>query len=223
MSESIVIQRAAPADQDSTELVLLFHGVGSSAQALKPLAAFVAKAMPQAMVVSVASPHPSTLGNGHEWFSVLGITEVNRPTRIRAALPAFAKTVMHWQREAASTPERTALVGFSQGAIMALEASLTKPMLARKVVSIAGRFADMPRHASAAQRLHFIHGEEDPVIPSSHSVAAVSALAALGTRTTLDLLPRLRHSVDEHVAALLVRHLTGESSHSTSEGHPLPV
>ncbi len=208
MSESIVIQRPAPSeDTEGRELILLFHGVGSSAQALRPLAAYVARAMPEAMVVSVSSPHPSTLGTGHEWFSVLGITEANRPARIAAALPAFAQTVAHWQREAGSTPEHTTLIGFSQGAIMALQASQEQPMLAATVMSLAGRFAAVPLKASAAQRLHFIHGEEDRVIPASHSVEATAALAALGTRSTLDLLPRLGHGIDERVASLLVERM----------------
>lgn len=220
MSESIIIQwPASPAGKDDRELVLLFHGVGSSAQALKLLGAHVAQAMPQAVVVSVASPHPSALGSGHEWFSVLGITEANRPERIAAALPAFAQTVAHWQREAGSTPARTTLIGFSQGAIMALASSLLMPMLARTVVSIAGRFAAVPTQASAAQRLHFIHGEQDQVIPASHSVTAASALAALGTRTTLDVLHRLGHGIDERVALLLVRHLASDQA----QGHPLPA
>lgn len=214
MPESIVVQRpsAPAADQEGKELVLLFHGVGSSAQALKPLAAYVANAMPQAMVVSVASPHPSTLGNGHEWFSVLGITEANRPARIAAALPAFAKTVAHWQREAGSAPSRTTLIGFSQGAIMALEASLTQPMLAGRVVSMAGRFAVLPLKASAAKRVHFIHGKEDQVIAPSHSVSAASGLAALGTRTTLDLLPGLGHGIDERAAALVLERLKSDQA-----------
>lgn len=123
----------------------------------------------------------------------------------------FAQTVAHWQLEAGSTPLRTTLIGFSQGAIMALEASLVsspaQPILAGTVVSIAGRFAAVPVRASTAQRLHFIHGKEDPVIPASHSVTAASALAGLGTPVTLDLLPGLGHSIDERVALLLIERL----------------
>lgn len=68
--------------QASDQLVLLFHGVGSSAQDLAPAGQALAQARPRATVVSVEAPHPSTLGRGKEWFSVIGITEQNRPQRI---------------------------------------------------------------------------------------------------------------------------------------------
>ena len=68
--------------QGATQLALLFHGVGSSATGLVPLGQAIAQAHPKAMVVSVEAPHASTLGAGREWFSVVGITEQNRPERI---------------------------------------------------------------------------------------------------------------------------------------------
>lgn len=114
---SIVI--AGP--QQATQLVLLFHGVGSSADNLVPLGGAIAQARPDALVVSVNGPHPSILGSGREWFSVVGITEENRPDRIAKAMPLFRRVVGHWQRASATGPAETVLVGFSQGAIMALE------------------------------------------------------------------------------------------------------
>lgn len=48
----------------SDQLVLLFHGVGSSAQDLAPVSQALAQARPRATVVSVEAPHPSQLGRG---------------------------------------------------------------------------------------------------------------------------------------------------------------
>ena len=79
MHDSTIIQRP---DGKTGELVLLFHGVGSCANDLVPLGATVANAMPEATVVSVNAPHPSSLGRGREWFSVLGVTERSRPGRV---------------------------------------------------------------------------------------------------------------------------------------------
>ncbi|WP_158270668.1 hypothetical protein [Limnohabitans sp. Bal53] len=83
----------------STQLVLLFHGVGSSARDLAPVGRALAQAQPQATVVSVDAPHPPQLGRGKEWFSVVGVTEENRPQRIAQAMPMFLETISHWQHK----------------------------------------------------------------------------------------------------------------------------
>ena len=66
-------------------LVLLFHGVGSRAEDLRPLGEAVAAQRPQDWVVSVRSPSPADVGAGWQWFSVLGVTECTR------AAPATAR------------------------------------------------------------------------------------------------------------------------------------
>jgi phospholipase/carboxylesterase len=203
MNESIVIQRPGAA----AELVLLFHGVGASANDLAALGRIVADAKPGAMVVSVNSPHASSLGRGFEWFSVVGVTEQNRAGRVAEAMNAFRTTVAHWQQEAGVAPARTTLIGFSQGSIMSLEASLHEPVLATRVVAIAGRFAVLPQSVPASIRFHFIHGEQDQVIAAHHGVDAAHALGKLGAAVTLDTVPALGHGVDGRVASIVVDRL----------------
>jgi phospholipase/carboxylesterase len=201
---SIVIARP----QDATQLVLLFHGVGSSAANLVPLGEAIAQARPRAMVVSVDAPHPSTLGSGREWFSVVGITEQNRPQRIADILPTFVDTVAHWQQSSGVGAEGTALVGFSQGAILSLEATQAQPSVAAaRVIALAGRFAQPVRRAPRGLRFHLIHGEQDGVVPARSSIDAERELQALGADVTLDLLPGLGHGIDARALKLAIQYL----------------
>lgn len=202
---SIVIARP---DQP-TRLVLLFHGVGSSAANLAPVGEAIAKANPKALVVSVDAPHHSTLGSGREWFSVIGITEQNRPQRIAQVMPLFLQTVARWQREGGVDAGGTALVGFSQGAIMSLESTQVDgaPVAARRVIALAGRFAGAVRRAAPSLRFNLIHGEQDTVVPTSSSVAAAHELHALGAEVTIDLLPGLGHGIDARALQLVLRRL----------------
>jgi phospholipase/carboxylesterase len=204
MHDSVIIRQP---DGPAGELVLLFHGVGSAASDLVPLGKIVADAMPQAMVVSVNAPHPSSLGRGREWFSVMGVTEQSRPARVAEAMGAFADTVAHWQHEAGVAPAHTTLIGFSQGAIMSLESARREPVLAGRIVSLSGRFAAVPDSVPASIDFHFIHGAQDPVISLQHAVAAEQELGRLGAPVTLDVVPGLGHGVDARVAAILVERL----------------
>jgi phospholipase/carboxylesterase len=199
---SIVIARP----QHVAQLVLLFHGVGSSADNLVPLGGAIAQARPDAFIVSINGPHPSALGSGREWFSVVGITEENRPDRIARAMPLFRGTVEHWQKASAIGPSNTVLVGFSQGAIMALESTQGASELppAQHVIALAGRFAQPARRAPAGLTFHLIHGEQDRVVPSRFSVEAARELEGTGAEVTLDLVPGLGHGIDAHALSLAI-------------------
>ena len=158
----IVIARPQPSEQ----LVLIFHGVGSSSQDLAPLGQALANTHKGAAVVCVQAPYASELGRGHEWFSVMGVTEDNRPERIAQAMPLFFQSVHHWQDVMGIGAERTVLVGFSQGAIMALEASQTAVSLAAKVIAMAGRFAQPARHAVSPDPWRARRRDPAPVVGS---------------------------------------------------------
>lgn len=193
----------------ATELVLLFHGVGSSAANLAPVGEAIAQARPQAMVVSVNGPHPSTLGSGREWFSVVRITEQDRPARIAAVMPLFLQAVTHWQQASGVGPAATVLLGFSQGAILSLEATQVadSPAAAGRVIALAGRFAQPVRQAPAGVRFHLIHGDQDGVVPTRSSIDGAQALQALGGDVTLDVLPGLGHGIDARALALAIGYL----------------
>jgi phospholipase/carboxylesterase len=140
MQDALVIQRPEASVTPPAELLLLFHGVGSSAEDLRQLGEALAGQRPGAWVVSVRSPERSEFGAGWQWFSVQGVIEASRPARVAAAMPAFLQTVEAWQRDTGVPAAHTTLIGFSQGAIMALESTQQGEATAGRVVAIAGRF-----------------------------------------------------------------------------------
>ena len=156
---SIVIQKSSDRPE---QLILLFHGMGASPDGLVLLGQRLASVFPRSTVVSIAAPHPSGNPGGREWFSVAGITETNRIGRVDQAMPAFLAEIREWQQAMDVTPTVTSLIGFSQGAIMSLESSVTPPSPAGRVISIAGRFAQLPDHGPSHTTIHLLHGKADP-------------------------------------------------------------
>ncbi len=92
------------------------------------------------------------------------MTEENRQQRVDTIMPVFIDTVRYWQKQSGLGARATALIGFSQGAIMALEGVKAQPDLASRVIAFNGRYATLPQAVSAAQTIHLIHGGEDRVI-----------------------------------------------------------
>lgn len=214
MSESIIVARP---EGQALQLMLLFHGVGADAPDLVPLGRVLAAEFPAAFIVSVAAPWPSDGGGGRQWFPVQGIDEANRPARVDAAMPAFVATVARWQQEAGVELDAVALIGFSQGGIMALESTRDRPAIAGRVVSIAGRFARLPEAANPDTTLHMFHGKVDPVIPYGFTVEAAQHLVRIGADVTADVIPHVGHQVDQAIADLLIERLRGHLPRRTWE------
>jgi phospholipase/carboxylesterase len=201
----IVQQPVGPARQ----LVLLFHGLGADAADLGPVGERLAAEYPEALVVSLRAPYPCDFGFGYQWFSTVDIDDARRIERIRAEMPGFAQTVRHWQQEAALGPEATVLIGFSQGAMMVLEAVsfAGDAVLAGRVVALSGRYARLPDETPAQTTLFLVHGKADDVVPFGHTVEAASRLVELGADVVADVLPFVGHTIDDEVLGLVVERL----------------
>ncbi|EFK3483753.1 esterase [Escherichia coli] len=131
-------------DKPAQQLLLLFHGVGDNPVAMGEIGSWFAPLFPDALVVSVGGAEPSGNPAGRQWFSVQGITEDNRQARVDAIMPTFIETVRYWQKQSGVGANATALIGFSQGAIMALESIKAEPGLASRVIAFNGRYASLP-------------------------------------------------------------------------------
>lgn len=181
-----------------TELLfLLFHGVGQDASAMTPLAQRLAAEYPQAAIVCLNAPDPfdGASGRGGQWFSAVGLTEARRVDRVAAAMPRFVAVVRAVQQQFHMGWERTALAGFSQGAVMSLEAVQAEPALAGRVLAFAGRHASPPTHAPHDTTVHLFHGMADTVIPPGPAIDSAERLVALGGDVTADVLPHIGHEL----------------------------
>jgi phospholipase/carboxylesterase len=188
-----------PASGPTELLFLLFHGVGADASDMTPLAQRLVAEYPQAAVICLDAPEafdgvPGG-GSGWQWFSVQGVTETNRVERVAAAMPRFVAMVRSLQQQFNMSWERTALFGFSQGAIMALEAVQAEPALAGRVLAFSGRHAVQPAHAPHDTTVHFFHGMTDAVITPAPAIDSAERLVALGGDVTADVLPGIGHEL----------------------------
>jgi phospholipase/carboxylesterase len=101
------------------------------------------------------------------------------------------------------------LIGYSQGAIMALEAASlgVAAALAGRVVALAGRYAALPQAAPVDTTVFMVHGQADSVMPCGYTVEGSQHLAALGADVVADLLPFAGHEINGEMLELVVRRL----------------
>jgi phospholipase/carboxylesterase len=204
--DALIVQQPAGA---ARQLVLLFHGLGADAADLRPVGERLALEYPQALVVSLRAPHPCDFGFGYQWISSVDIDDARRVERVRAEMAGFAQEIRRWQLQSGLGPEATVLIGFSQGAMMVLEAvsHAGDAAIAGRVVAVAGRYAQLPGEAPAHTTLFFVHGKADDVVHYGYTVEAARHLVSLGADVVADVLPFVGHTLDDEVLGLVVARL----------------
>ncbi len=196
-----------PREGNACPLYIYLHGRNATGLAMAQVADRFAQFYPQAAHLIPEGFEPSdTTPDSREWFSTRDIREDNRFERVTAALPALVAFIRDAQSHFGVTPLATALVGFSQGAILALEAAQAHSGLVGRVVAIAGRYASLPNTPPDAV-IHLVHGKEDTVVPARHSVEAATRLVALGGDVTADIVPGITHSPHPELIDRALGHL----------------
>lgn len=190
------------------KIVILLHGVGSNGDDLKPLAESWAKIMPDTLFVSPNAPAFFDQGVGYQWFSVSGVTTVNRHQRVEAARQDFDAVISAILTENAIdiTKDKIILVGFSQGSIMALDALVSSRIPLAAVVAFSGRLASVePFTPSLETKTLLIHGKFDPIIPWTESQSAEQRLKAMSIDVQLSLEESTPHTISPEGARMAAR------------------
>ncbi len=184
-------------------LVILLHGVGSSGADLMPLAQAWRQALPDAAFVALDAPYPFDMdngtGDGHQWFSIAGVTEENRPGRVAAALPALTGLIEAERQRAGVASADVVLVGFSQGSIMALHLAMTDPDRCGAVLAFAGRIAaPVPTPGGETgwrPPILMVGGAADSIMPPAVVQAAAAHLRSAGFPVEEHLLRGVPHTI----------------------------
>lgn len=203
-----------PDDGPVKQLFIMLHGVGARSSDLLPLARQFRRAFPGGGFLLPDGIHPfdvagpsDNAGNRRQWFSISGVTEENRSARVAEAMPVLSAYVRQAQDRYQILQSDTALIGFSQGAILALEFSSIHDGGVGRVLSFSGRFAKLPEKAPELTTLHLLHGKDDRVIPVDHAYAAYARLTELQGDATLDVASSVGHEIHPALADRAINRL----------------
>lgn len=185
-----------PAQGAPKQLFVLLHDDASSPEQLNNLTQPLKQTFPQSLVVLPYAPLRS-VNNAHHWFDQNGLTQDNYVARVQAALPALTALIQRLQKQYQLENEQTALVGFGQGATMALEAAQAQLTLAGRVLAFSGCYARLPDMAPPTTTLHLLHGENDSVVPVSFMREVHERLADLQGDATLDIASQVGHELHD--------------------------
>ena len=187
MVQQLKFGRRAARSGRTRSLVVLLHGYGADGADLLGLADPLGPHLPDTAFVAPDAPEPCR-GNpfGFQWFPIPRLdgssaeeAEAGR-ARSAAAIDAFLDARL---AEEGLAPEALALIGFSQGTMMALQVAPRRAAPVAGIVGFSGRLIAPERLAAEAAvtpPVLLVHGDADEMVPFAAMGEAADALAAAG-------------------------------------------
>ena len=199
--------RLAPAGGGpARQLVVFVHGFGADGNDLIALGGQWARALPHAAFVSPHAPEPC-LGApmGRQWFGLQRIDPNELWDGVRHSGPLLDRFVDNELASLELEGGALALVGFSQGTMMALHVGLRRAVAPAAIVGYSGALAG-PEHLNgeitARPPVLLVHGDADPVIPVAALQQARLALEGAGVAVQAHVSPGMGHGIGPDGLAL---------------------
>ena len=184
-----------------TQLIIFLHGYGASGDDLIALAPVWAPILPQARFIAPHAPFPCD-GNpfGFQWFPITQLDPHAMAAGVRGAAPILDAFLDDQLKKNGIDDSQMALVGFSQGTMMALHVGLRR---ARKLGAILGYSGvltgrdTLKDEIKSRPPLLLIHGDADEMVPPQATLAAERTLKELEVPVQSHICRGLGHGIDE--------------------------
>jgi phospholipase/carboxylesterase len=184
-----------------TQLVIFLHGYGADGNDLMSLGQHWRSVLPGAAFLSPHAPEPCA-GNpfgGRQWFGLTMTDPQERWRGVEQAGPALNAFIDAKLATYGLSDDALALVGFSQGTMMALHVGLRRPKKIAAIVGFSGMLVEPNRlKADIKSRppVLLIHGDRDDVIPVQALQQARTALAEASVPVEWHVASGLGHGID---------------------------
>ena len=188
------------------QLVVFLHGYGADGNDLIEIGRAWQGAMPHAAFVSPHAPHPcGQAPTGREWFPLTDRAQNERWRGVTGATPALDRFLDAELSRRNLPPSALALVGFSQGTMMALHVGLRRAVAPLAIVGYSGLLVLEPDAKPEALEAEIrsrppvllLHGDSDDLIPPQALFMAANGLAALGVPVEWHLSAGIGHGIDQ--------------------------
>ncbi|MXU65931.1 alpha/beta hydrolase [Oceanomicrobium pacificus] len=175
------------ASGNATSLVVLLHGYGADGNDLIGLANPLSQHLPDTRFHAPNAPEPCANNPmGYQWFPIPWL-DGSTEEQSKASMAASVDLLNGWLDAVAKNdgipPERTVLVGFSQGTMMSLHVAPRRPEPFAGIVGFSGRLLAPERlgvELVSRMPVLLVHGDQDQMVPPSSLPEAADALVENG-------------------------------------------
>jgi phospholipase/carboxylesterase len=140
------------------------------------------------------------MANVHQWWPIETFSAAERAAGVAGAAPDLDRFLSDELKSHGLADDRLLIVGFSQGAMMALHVGLRRKHPSAGIIGISGMLVDpesMQAEITNRSPVLLIHGTSDDVVPFRSLELAADALSAAAVPVTTHVVRGLGHSVDQ--------------------------
>jgi phospholipase/carboxylesterase len=197
--------RLEPKSGNAKQLVVFLHGYGADGNDLIDLGRAWQAILPDAAFVSPHAPEPCGQAPvGRQWFALTFRDPNERWTGVNKAAPPLDSFLDQELERRKLPPSALALVGFSQGTMMALHVGLRRAVPPAAIVGYSGMFVlpeNVPPNEVTSQLrsrppVLLVHGSADDLIPLQALFHGAQTLAALDIPTEWHISHGVGHGID---------------------------
>jgi phospholipase/carboxylesterase len=182
-------------------MVIFLHGYGSNGADLMGLVPYWRSAVPDTVFLAPNAPQPCPgAPDGYQWWSLTSLDPQARAMGLRQAAPIVDAYIDAELARYGLTEERLALVGFSQGTMMALHVGPRRERALAGILGYSGMLADAEALAAEVQSkppVLLVHGDADTMVPFASLQRAQATLSGLDFTVDAHVSPGLGHSIDQ--------------------------
>ncbi len=198
--------RIEPRSGKARQLVVFLHGYGADGNDLIDIGRAWQGLLPDAAFVSPHAPRPCGQAPvGREWFALTFRDPSERWIGVQAAAPMLNSFLDAELQRRQLPPSALALVGFSQGTMMALHVGLRRGAPPAAIVGYSGMLVvpeDVEPDNFAAEirskpPVLLIHGDRDELIPVQALFHAAQGLASLDIPAEWHISSGIGHGIDQ--------------------------
>jgi phospholipase/carboxylesterase len=169
-------------------LVVFLHGYGADGADLLGLADALGPHLPDTAFAAPDAPEPCRGGYGRQWFPIPWLDGSSEALAAAGLAAASVDLNGYLDQQLAAyslSADRLCLVGFSQGAMMAMHVAPRRATAMAGVAAISGRLLEAERLGEVTSRppILLIHGDQDEVVPFGNMAYAGQMLTEAGFET----------------------------------------
>ncbi|MGB7408951.1 MAG: dienelactone hydrolase family protein [Pontixanthobacter sp.] len=182
------------------QIVLLLHGYGANGNDLISFAPMWQDVLPNALFLAPHAPQQcAMMAAGYQWFGLSNFDPVTLARDAASAAPAIHAFIDRKLSQYDLQDDALAIVGFSQGTMMALQVGLRRSPAPAGIVGYSGMFtggAGLSANDGAKPPILLAHGSADPVVPIDALHSSKAALNRLGYNVETHVAPGIGHTID---------------------------
>lgn len=193
------------------QLIVFLHGYGADGSDLLGLGQQIAPLFPDAAFIAPNAPERCAMSmTGYQWFPLTMRDPSEYERGVEQAMPLLKSFLMAELERYQLSASALALVGFSQGTMMALHVGPRMEGPIGGIVGFSGLLAapeTLAADAVGKPPILLAHGDADEIVPVQFLDQALSALKAAGFAVDAHVSNGLGHGIDPDGLRLCVEFL----------------